>query len=134
VQDVYLRLLPMPRRETIRNPQAYLFNVARNVLHEHRLSQSAAAHAIEMDEVLAGIEANVQEDPGAYADEGRQLEQFDQPLSRVSPPGYSTFVLQRRFGYTLDEIAEKLEVSRSMVKKYLAKAVQHCRQYFDGVR
>jgi RNA polymerase sigma-70 factor (ECF subfamily) len=134
VQDVYLRLLRMPRHETIRSPQAYLFTVARNVLYEHRLSHSAAPQAVEMDEVLAEIEAYVQDDPGAYTDAVRQLEQFDQALSGVSPRAYATFVLQRRYGYTLDEIARQLGVSRPMVKKYLAKAVQHCRQYFEGVR
>jgi len=134
VQDVYLRLLRMPRHETIRSPQAYLFTVARNVLHEHRLSHSSAPKAVEMDEVLAEIESYVQDDPGAYTDACRQLEQFDQALSGVSPRAYATFVLQRRYGYTLDEIADQLGVSRPMVKKYLAKAVQHCRQYFAGVR
>jgi RNA polymerase sigma-70 factor (ECF subfamily) len=134
VQDVYLRLLRMPRHETIRSPQAYLFTVARNVLYEHRLSHSAASKAVEMDEVLAEIEAYVQDDPAAYIDAVRQLEQFDQALSGVSPRAYATFVLQRRYGYTLDEIAEQLGVSRAMVKKYLARAVQHCRQHFEGVR
>src|ERR1043165_8917207 len=66
VQDVYLRLLRMPRHETIRSPQAYLFTVARNVLYEHRLSHSSAPKSVEMDEVLAEIEAYVQGDPGAY--------------------------------------------------------------------
>lgn len=134
VQDVYLRLLRMPRHETIRSPQAYLFTVARNVLYEHRLSHCSAPKAVEMDEVLAEIEAYVQDDPGAYIDAVRQLEQFDQALSGVSPRAYATFVLHRRYGYTLDEIAEQLGVSRAMVKKYLAKAVQHCRQHFEGVR
>lgn len=134
VQDVYLRLLRVPRHETIRSPQAYLFTVARNVLYEHRLSHSTAPQAVEMDEVVAEIEAYVQDDPGAYIDAVRQLERFDEALRGVSPRVYATFVLQRRYGYTLDEIAKQLGVSRPMVKKYLAKAVQHCRQHFDGVR
>lgn len=134
VQEVYLRLLRMPRHETIRSPQAYLFTVARNVLHEHRLSHSAAARAVEMNEVLAEIESYVQDDAGAHTDACSQLEQLDQALSGVSPRAYATFVLQRRYGFTLDEIADRLGVSRPMVKKYLAKAVQQCRQYFAGIR
>jgi RNA polymerase sigma factor (sigma-70 family) len=134
VQDVYLRLLRMPRHETIRSPQAYLFTVARNVLHEHRLSRSAVPKAVEINEVLAEIESYVQDDPSTYTDACRQLEEFDRALSGVSPRAYATFVLQRRYGYTLDEIAAQLGVSRPMVKKYLAKAVQHCRQYFANVK
>jgi DNA-directed RNA polymerase specialized sigma24 family protein len=36
-------------------------------------------------------------------------------------------VLSRQYGYTLDEIARELGVSRGMVKKYLAKALAHFR-------
>jgi RNA polymerase sigma factor (sigma-70 family) len=130
VQDVYLRLLRMPRHETIRSPQAYLFTVARNVLHEHLLSRSSLPKTVEMDEVLAAIESYVQDDPAAYTDACQQLDRLDQALSGVSPRAYATFVLHRRYGYTLEEIAVQLGVSRPTVKKYLAKAVQHCRQYF----
>jgi DNA-directed RNA polymerase specialized sigma24 family protein len=35
-------------------------------------------------------------------------------------------VLQRRDGYTLDEIGTLLGISRSAVKKHLAKALAHC--------
>jgi RNA polymerase sigma-70 factor (ECF subfamily) len=130
VQDVYLRLLRMPRHETIRSPQAYLFTVARNVLHEHQLSRSVLPKAVEMNEVLAEMESYVQDDAGEHTDACHQLEQLDRALSGVSPRAYATFVLHRRYGYTLDEIAVQLGVSRPMIKKYLAKALQHCRQYF----
>jgi RNA polymerase sigma factor (sigma-70 family) len=134
VQDVYLRLLRMPRHETIRSPRAYLFTVARNVLHEHQLSRATAPKEVEMNEMLAEIEAYVQDDAQGYIDACRQLEEFDRALSGCPPRAYATFVLHRRYGYTLEEIAAQLGVSRGMVKKYLAKAVQHCRQYFAGVR
>ncbi len=134
VHDVYLRLLRMPRHETIRSPQAYLFTVARNVLHEHRLSRSAVPKAVEMNEVLAEIESYVQDNADSHADACQQLDRLDQALNGVSPRAYATFVLHRRYGYTLEEIAAELGVSRPMVKKYLAKAVQHCRQYFAEVK
>ena len=38
------------------------------------------------------------------------------------------FVLQRRDGCTVDEIAGTLGISRSMVKKYLGKALVHCQR------
>jgi RNA polymerase sigma factor (sigma-70 family) len=127
-------LLRMPRHETIRSPQAYLFTVARNVLHEHRMGHAALPNAVELNEVLAEIESYVQEDPGAHIDACQQLDRLDQALHGVAPRAYATFVLHRRYGYTLDEIAVQLGVSRPMVKKYLAKAVQQCRQYFAEVK
>jgi RNA polymerase sigma factor (sigma-70 family) len=134
VQEVYLRLLRMPRHETIRSPQAYLFTVAHHVLYEHRLRLSATPEAVQMTDVLAEIESYVEEDPATHLETRERLEQLDNALQEISPRAYATFVLHRRYGYSLEEIAVQLGVSRPMVKKYLAKAVIHCRRRFDGVK
>ncbi len=134
VQDVYLRLVRMPRHETIRSPQAYLFTVARNVLYEHRLGRSTAPQEVKMDEMLAEMESYVQDDAGSHADACQQLDRLDQALNGAPPKAYAAFVLQRRYGYTLEEIAVRLGVSRPMVKKYLARAVQQCRLHDTPVK
>jgi RNA polymerase sigma factor (sigma-70 family) len=134
MQEVYLRLLRMPKHETIRSPQAYLFTIAHNVLYEHRLSQAAVPEAIQMTDVIAEIEAYVAEDPATQLEHRQRLEGLDRSLRQISPRAYATFVLHRRYGFSLDEIAQHFGVSRPMVKKYLAKAVLHCRQHFDGVK
>jgi RNA polymerase sigma factor (sigma-70 family) len=134
VQEVYLRLLRMPRHETIRSPQAYLFTVAHHVLYEHRMHQSSVPEAVQMTDVLAEMESYVEDDPATHLDTRQRLEQLDQALQEISPRAYATFVLHRRYGFSLEEIAVQLGVSRPMVKKYLAKAVIHCRKRFDGVK
>ncbi len=134
MQEVYLRLLRMPRHETIRSPQAYLFTVAHNVLYEHRLSQSAVPEALQITDVLEEMEAYVAEDPATHVEARQRLEQLDRSLQDISPRAYATFVLHRRYGFSLEEIARHFGVSRPMVKKYLAKAVIHCRQHFEGMK
>jgi len=134
VQEVYLRLLRMPKHEIIRSPQAYVFTIAHNVLYEHRLRRSDSPEAVRLTDVLAEMESYVAEDPAAQVDSRQRLEQLDRSLQEISPRAYATFVLHRRYGYSLDEIAEHFGVSRPMVKKYLAKAVIHCRQRFEGVK
>src|SRR5689334_1666096 len=39
-QNVYLRLLQLPRDEVIQNPQGFIYRIARNVAHEFRLRDS----------------------------------------------------------------------------------------------
>lgn len=134
VQEVYLRLLRMPSHETIRSPQAYLYTVAHNVLYEHRLSQSTSPEAVEMTDVLAEMENYTADDPAAHLETRERLQEIDRTLRQVSPRAYATFVLHRRYGFSLDEIARQFGVSRPMVKKYLAKAVIHCRRHFEGVK
>jgi RNA polymerase sigma factor (sigma-70 family) len=133
-QEVYLRLLRMPSHESVRCPQAYLFTIAHHVLYEHRLSQSATPEAIALTDVLAEMESYVEEDPAIQLDARQRLEQLDRALMEIAPRAYATFVLHRRYGFSLQEIGVHLGVSRAMVKKYLAKAVTHCRQRFDGVK
>jgi RNA polymerase sigma factor (sigma-70 family) len=134
MQEVYLRLLRMPRHETIRSPQAYLFTIAHHVLYEHRLGQSAVPDAVEMTDLLAESETYVDVDPASQLEARQRIEQFDQVLKEVAPRAYVTFVLHRRYGYSLEEIGEYLGVSRPMVKKYLAKAVAHCRLRFEEMK
>ena len=50
---------------------------------------------------------------------------------RLAPNVHATFVLHRRDGMTLEEIAKQLGVSRPMVKKYLAKALLQCREHLE---
>jgi RNA polymerase sigma-70 factor (ECF subfamily) len=128
MQEVYLRLLRMPRHETIRSPQAYLLTVAHNVLCEYRLRQSAIPESVQVTDVLAELEALGTEDPAAQVENRERLAQLDRSLQEISPRAYATFVLHRRYGFSLEEIARHFGVSRPMVKKYLAKAVMHCRQ------
>lgn len=127
VQEVYLRLLRVPRHEAIRNPQAYLFTVARHVLYQHKLSMTVATESLDADDVLADLDTLVSDDDPTEHTECRQrLELLSRALSELPPKCRSAFILQRRYGYTLDEIGALLGVSRAMVKKYVARALAHC--------
>ena len=134
VQEVYLRLLRMPKHETIRSPQAFLLTVAHHILYEHRLRQSGVPESVQMTDVLAEMESYVSEDPQAELEVRQQLEVVDRSLREISPRAYAAFVLHRQYGFSLEEIAKQFGVSRHMVKKYLAKAVLHCRERFQGVK
>ena len=49
-QEVYLRLLRIPDVATIRNPEAYLYTVAGNLLREQALQQRRDAAAVDIDD------------------------------------------------------------------------------------
>jgi RNA polymerase sigma-70 factor (ECF subfamily) len=134
MHEVYLRLLRMPKHEAVRNPQAYLFTVAHHVLYEHRMRQSAAPQAVEISDLLSEVEAYVSHDPLDQLAARQQLEVIDKSLRQLSPRVHATFVLHRRFGFSLQEIAQHFGVSQPMVKKYLAKAVLHCKTCFEGAK
>jgi RNA polymerase sigma factor (sigma-70 family) len=133
VQEIYLRLLRVPNHEAIRSPQAYLFTVAHHVLHQHKMSLAATPESVDLMDVVADMEAQAVEDPGAQLDLRRRLQALDVLLQQVPPRCRATFILHRRFGFTLEEIGAHLGVSRPMAKKYLVKALVHCRRHLPGM-
>jgi RNA polymerase sigma-70 factor (ECF subfamily) len=132
VQEVYLRLLRIPRQESIRSPQAYMFTIAFHVLHQHKLALADAPEAVDPMDLPTEFDASGPDnDPATRLETRERLGQLEVALRELPPNAHASFVLHRRYGFTLEEIAEQLGVSRAMVKKYLARAVAHCRERFE---
>jgi RNA polymerase sigma factor (sigma-70 family) len=134
VQEVYLRLLRIPHQESIRSPQSYMFTVAFHVLHQHKLTLADAPETIDPIALIAELDACSENDPALQFEARERLNQLDRILQELPRNAYVSFVLHRRYGFTLEEIASELGVSRAMVKKYMARAVAHCRERFEGFR
>src|ERR1700686_3986027 len=126
-QEVFLRLMRVDNHETIRSPEAYLFTVASHVLHQHTLRQATAPACIDITEVFAELQLTSADDPAACADTQQQLEEVERVLAELPPKMSTTLLLHRLAGFSIEEIGEKLGVSRPTAKKYLARALTHCR-------
>jgi RNA polymerase sigma factor (sigma-70 family) len=132
-QEVYLRLLRVERHELIRNPEAYLITIANNLLHEHALRQAAAPPTTDIDTAFAQLQASGP-DPAEQADTQQRMQEIERVLDKLSPKAQATLLMHRRDGYSLEEIGAQLGVSRAMAKKYLAKALVHCRTWLAHQR
>lgn len=128
VQEVFLRLLRVDHLETIRSSEAYLFTIAFHVLHQHLLRHSAMPEAVEISTLISEMESAPERDPAMEAEQQQQFESLQQALHSLSPKAQAVLLLHRRDGYTLQEIATQLGMSRAMAAKYLSKALLHCRQ------
>nr|WP_298723443.1 RNA polymerase sigma factor [uncultured Steroidobacter sp.] len=131
LQEVYLRMLRVPNVESIRSPEAYLFTVAQHVVQQHSLRQSATPPSIELSEMLNSARAVPDVDPVLELDAQQCLEQLQSELDRLSPKLRATFLLHRRDGLSLDEIAGRLGTSLPMVKKNLMQALVQLRQRLE---
>lgn len=131
VQEVYLRMLRIPDQEAIRSPEAYLFTVAQHVAHQHGIRRANAPLPLELQDMLVEL-AELPQDPAMEISAQQSLHELEQALHRLSPNERATFLYHRRDGLTLQDIADRLNVSRQMVKKYLAKAVVEFRRHISG--
>lgn len=131
VQEVFLRLLRVKDPAAIRNPQAYLYTVASHVLHQYMLERSGAPEAMDPFEVAARAGPDLVPDPAYEVEMVDRVEKFTRALEQLSPRAHATFIMYRCDGLSLDEIAERLGVSRPMVRKYLARAIAFCDRQLD---
>lgn len=131
-QEVFLRLLRVQRHDLIQSPEAYLLTIASHVLHQHMLNGAKVPEPVDITDALVDANLVVESDPVAQLHLQRRLEALDSALGRLSPKTRAVFLLQRRDGCTVDEIAARLGISRGMVKKHLAIAVMRCSRQLDG--
>lgn len=128
MQEVFLRLLRVPDYEAIRNPRAYLYTIASHVLHQYALRQTATIKHAELMDISAELEASLDSDPAETVELTQRFEKLERGLEQFSPRAYATLIMYRCEGATLEQIGQRLGVSRVMVKKYLVKAMTYCQQ------
>lgn len=123
-QEAFLRLLRVPHTDLIRQPDAYLFRIAANLVIEFRMRARRAV--VSFDSEQAERESEVAES----VSEAEQLldgERLHQAIESLPPKPRAALIMQRRDGLTYAQIGVKLGVSPDMVKKYLASAIARCR-------
>ena len=128
IQEVYLRLLRVPNPETIRAPEAYIFTIAHHVAQQHSIQSAVSAGFVEVTSVLAELRVATEVDPALEASAQQCLEDLDRAFKQLGPKVQATFLLHRRDGMSIEEIGERLGISRAMVKKYIVKALVHFRK------
>jgi RNA polymerase sigma factor (sigma-70 family) len=127
-QEVYLRLLRVSHQEAIRNPEAYLFTVAGHVVRQHLLRQSADAF-VDITEAIPELTLPAGEEPQARVENSQRVEQFQKEiLERLPRRVGAALVLHRIRGYSVQETADVMGISRETVKQYLADAAKRCRK------
>ncbi len=124
-QEAYLRLLRVERAELIRQPRAYLYRIAVNLVTEFRL-RSQRDPVMYDSETLTEIAERTAEasSEGERSGDAREVERL---LEQLPPLYRAILVLRKRDGLSYAEIAQQLGISVHTVKKYLARAVAKCR-------
>lgn len=124
-QDTYLRLATLsPGNIDVENPRAYVYRVAGNLAidalrREGRLGRDFT--------FIAADEIDPDPSPEAYALARERVRLLEAALDELPPNPRAALLLNRVEGLTFAEIADRLGVSESMIAKYIARALRHCR-------
>jgi RNA polymerase sigma factor (sigma-70 family) len=127
-QEVFLRMLRVPNHETIRSPEAYLFTVAQHVAQQHALRQATMPMPAPLSQMMGDTHGTVVADPAMQVAADQCLEVLQLALDQLPAKARAAFMLHQRDGLTVQEVGDRLGLSRGMVKKYLGRVLVIFRQ------
>lgn len=127
-QELYLRLWHAAgqREETIRNPEAYLYTVASNLVREHSQARARVLGGDALESVIERLATPCQ--AADDVDRQRRRERLAQLLERLTPRAHAVLVMRYRDEMDYQQIGQALGISTHMVKKQVVKALAVCRQ------
>lgn len=129
VQDAFVRYANMKPKENaivIETPRFFLSRIIVNlIIDKVRREKRRGVHS-SIDEMEAEIVDPQASSPENIVGNKQQLAILVAALDELSPNVRQAILLNRVEGYTHKEISKRLNVSPSMVCKYIMKAIKHC--------
>lgn len=126
-QEAMLRIYAHRDRITADNLRALLFTTARNIATDRQRAQrrSLIDAGDEAQAIMAEVEDELASPERIVA--ARQTLQWVKSVIRELPPKcQDAFIAYKFEGQEYAEIAARLQVTESMVRKYVIKALAHC--------
>ncbi|UVL55960.1 RNA polymerase sigma factor [Pseudomonas sp. B21-012] len=122
-QDTFVRLLGREQLPAPREPRAFLLAIAKGLLFDH--FRRAALEQAYLAELMLIPEAE-QPSPEEQQLILEDLKAIDRLLGKLSSKARAAFLYNRLDGLGHGEIAERLGVSVSRVRQYLAQGMRQC--------
>lgn len=130
VQDVFVRVWNnRAQLGSIEKFDSWLFIIARN--HAYRTIRQKMSDPFFVQQLEASfVLYNDATDEQLLLKESREL--IDRAASMLPRQQQTIFIMSRIQGFSLDEIAGKLQLSKNTVKAHLTKALQGVRMYLQA--
>jgi len=126
-QDTYVRLAAIPPTNLdIQNPRAFVYRVAGNLAIDMMRREGRIAADFTLLEAAETV-PDTAPSPEASALARERLRLLEAALDELPSKPRLALLLSRVEGRSFVEIARQLGVSESMVAKYIAQALRHCR-------
>jgi RNA polymerase sigma factor (sigma-70 family) len=134
LQETWLRLAEMKGGTAeIRDRQAFILRMAGNIAIDLVRRERRHSRRCVSDEALLLSIADRAPSPETFAIDRNRLRLLVLALAQLPPKPRTALLMNRCDGLSHSEIAGALKVSESMVAKYLARALRHCRDHFRAL-
>jgi RNA polymerase sigma factor (sigma-70 family) len=127
-QEAYVRLLSLDEPGAVSYLRAFLFKTAANLAIDRRRRDATHSRATELP--LFHEFADVLTPERRVSDEQTIL-RLQRLVDALPPKCRQAFVLHEFYGLEFRVIAEQMGLSERMVRKYVVRALLHCRAHLD---
>jgi RNA polymerase sigma factor (sigma-70 family) len=134
LQETWIRLDRMQGGAyVVHDRKAFILRVAGNIAVDMLRRESRQAQRFISDDTLMNAIADTAASPETIIIDRDQLRQLALALVELPRKARLALLMSRSEGLTHAEIAARMHVSPSMVAKYLAQALRHCRDHFRRI-
>ena len=132
-QEAFARVYLSPRLTSVDSHRSFLFRTARNLALNHLVRQRTVT--FEHLEDHPGFEVR-DETPSAerWLAAREELELVRTVIAELPPKCRQVFLLLRINGLSIQEVAGEMGLSETMVRKYAARAYEHCQTRLGHLR
>jgi RNA polymerase sigma-70 factor (ECF subfamily) len=130
-QEAYVRLLSLDQPGAVSYLRAFLFKTAANIAIDRRRRHQ------NFDRVTGGqlfTELTENRTPERQLSGEQALDRLGALIAAMPPKCRQSFVLNQIHGLDAATIATQLGITDSMVRKYVVRALLHCRAHMDVER
>ena len=127
-QEAYVRLLSLDEPGAVSYLRAFLFKTAANIAVDRRRRDAVHARATAGPLVQELADARTPERRLAGEQE---VERLQRVIAAMPPKCQRAFVLNEFYGKDFASIAREMKISERMVRKYVVRAMLHCRLALD---
>jgi len=126
VQETYVRICKIEKKDAIKQPRSFLLKMAKNVAMDH-LKRSEVKLVDTLDD-MDEFEHFVSADDAIYQQVAtdEEFSQYCQAIRQLPLQCRKVFVLKKIYGYSQKEIVKKLSISENTVEKHIALGVKRC--------
>ena len=127
-QEIFIRLWrKMDSFDEIENIDFYIFRIARNECMRYFKKTSVETHMLkELQKRMTAESNNVTEYINYKESEGL----LDKAISSLTPQRQKVYLLSRRQGLRMEEIAAEMQISYNTVRNHLVEALRQIRHYY----
>ena len=126
-QEAHARLLRAQKERPIEDPHAYVMTVAKNLMQERGIRDRKRQLDRDVDDPAVQEETSLSPEYGDEIDQAQYKEHLHRALRELPAKCQAAVLMHYWKGMTYEEIAPELGISVHMVKKYITKALAHCR-------